>query len=182
MKKLIIALSLGLIIGMASTVSAQSETVEAIFSKFNIIINGEYKELQTDPLVYQGTTYVPLREIGNLFGYDVTYKADTKTIELNQSETNVLNGNEGTQNESQPTDEPQEVEEEPMEENQDELPRLEWVEGQISFYETQIFGIKSILEKNISDEKKEEFRQTLSEYESKLEQLQQLKQQLESQQ
>ena len=65
--------------------AAVNNTVEAVFAKFNFVVNGEQKELEADPLVYQGTTYLPVRVVANMLGYDVTYKADSRTIELNSS-------------------------------------------------------------------------------------------------
>jgi hypothetical protein len=46
------------------------------------VINGEAKQLSTEPLVVKGTTYLPVREIAKMLGYDVTYRADSNTIEL----------------------------------------------------------------------------------------------------
>lgn len=80
MKKIMIGLVIGLIIGTASTAIASSEFVQAKFSKFNMVVNGTEVELESDPLVYQGTTYLPVRYILNLLGYDVTYLAETRTI------------------------------------------------------------------------------------------------------
>lgn len=87
MKKLVIGLIIGLIIGMSGTALASSETVQATFQKFKFIVNGVEKQLDADPLVYQGTTYLPVRVVSSLLGYDVTYKADSRTIELTQPTT-----------------------------------------------------------------------------------------------
>lgn len=38
--------------------------------------------METTPLVYDGTAYLPVREVGKLTGYTVSYKEDTQTIEL----------------------------------------------------------------------------------------------------
>lgn len=84
MKKLIIGLVLGVLIGSASvTLAAEGDEVTAIFAKFNLVINGQAKDLDEVPLVYNGTSYLPVRNLANLVGYDVTYKADNRTIELN---------------------------------------------------------------------------------------------------
>jgi hypothetical protein len=82
MKNFISGLILGLLIATASGVAANSEIV-AKFTSFNFVINGESKQLETQPVVVNGSSYLPVRELSNLLGYDVTYKADTKTIELN---------------------------------------------------------------------------------------------------
>lgn len=82
MKKFVAGLIVGLIIGTCGFTFAASETVQATFAKFNFIVNGEPKTLEADPLVYQGTTYLPVRVVSNMLGYDVTYRADSRTIEL----------------------------------------------------------------------------------------------------
>lgn len=73
---------------ITTPISAAVETVQATFAKFNFIVNGETKELEVDPLVYQGTTYLPVRVVANMLGYDVTYKADSRTIEFNNTVSN----------------------------------------------------------------------------------------------
>lgn len=73
---------------LGSSVTALAATdlvgteIKAVFAKFNLEINGQPKEFETLPLVYNGTSYLPVRDIANLIGYDVTYKADSRTIAL----------------------------------------------------------------------------------------------------
>lgn len=89
MKKIlamVIATCLGVIIGMTSSVFAsQSELVQATFQKMSLIVNGADKELKSDPLVYKGTTYLPVRSVFEMIGYDVEYDPATKTIKANES-------------------------------------------------------------------------------------------------
>jgi hypothetical protein len=83
MKKTVLALALGLTIGSAGTaIAATSETVQAVFAKFNFVVNGESKQLATDPLVVDGTSYLPVREVAGLLGYQLEYDADSRTIKL----------------------------------------------------------------------------------------------------
>ncbi|MNC33416.1 hypothetical protein D3C81_358400 [compost metagenome] len=99
----VLALCIGLIIGTATTTLAApvKEYVQASFEKFKIVVNGEEQSLDADPLVYQGTTYLPVRTVSNALGYDVKYLADTKTIVLDESldslgnETNSSSKQEG---------------------------------------------------------------------------------------
>ena len=87
MKKFIAGLVIGLLLATAGISFAAGEIIQATFAKFNFVVNGEAKTLETDPLVYQGTTYLPVRVVSNLLGYDVTYKADSRTIELVNNNT-----------------------------------------------------------------------------------------------
>ena len=82
-KHFVVGLIIGAFIVSPLTVSAKTlQKVEAYFAKFNFIINGEVKTLEVDPLVYQGSTYLPVRVVANMLGYDVVYRADSRTIEL----------------------------------------------------------------------------------------------------
>ena len=83
MKRTIFALVIGMLIGSAATAFAASDTVTATITKLRYIVNGEERDVQTEQLVVMGTTYLPVREVANMLGYDVTYRADSKTIEFN---------------------------------------------------------------------------------------------------
>lgn len=84
MKNFISGMIVMAVIGF-STISfaAIGDIVEAKFSQFTFMVDGEVKELEADPLSYQDTTYLPLRTVANMLGKDVVFQADTKIIELN---------------------------------------------------------------------------------------------------
>lgn len=82
MKKLIAALALGMLIGSATTALAAPDVVEATVAKFKFLVNGEEREVKTEQLVVMGTTYLPVREVANMLGHDVTFRSDSQTIEL----------------------------------------------------------------------------------------------------
>lgn len=77
----------GLIVGLLLTTGAfaSSEQIQARFADFKLSINGEQKTLQTKPLVHDGTSYLPVRDIGEVFGYKVDYDSKTKTITLDNT-------------------------------------------------------------------------------------------------
>jgi hypothetical protein len=62
--------------------AAVGDKVEAIFAQFNFIVNGVTVGLDESPVVINGNSYLPVRSISNALGYDVTYKADSRTIEM----------------------------------------------------------------------------------------------------
>ncbi|NQX69773.1 copper amine oxidase N-terminal domain-containing protein [Paenibacillus alba] len=83
MKKVIFAFSLGLLIGSATTaLAATNETVQATVTKFVIKVNGTEKALQTSPIVVDGRSYLPVREVAGLLGAEVNYDDATRTISL----------------------------------------------------------------------------------------------------
>lgn len=85
MKKIILALVAGMLIGSTSVAfAANNHSVEAFFEKFNFKVNGKEKKLKTDPLVVDGTSYLPVKELSEMMGYEVKYDEPSKTIMLNQ--------------------------------------------------------------------------------------------------
>lgn len=90
MKKilLVFAVALAFCLGIGAASVAQKVTAE-ICPHFTVIADGE-KQTFTDangtevyPLVYNGTTYLPVRSIGNLMGKNVGWDSATSTITLN---------------------------------------------------------------------------------------------------
>jgi ABC-type antimicrobial peptide transport system permease subunit len=81
---MILATCLGAVIGMTGSVFAsQNELVQATFQKIKLIVNGEDQQLSSDPLVYKGITYLPVRSVFDAVGYEVNYDPSTKTINAN---------------------------------------------------------------------------------------------------
>lgn len=81
MKKIVLAVAASALIGTTSVAGAAPavKTVKATIKYFNYVVNGQTK-LTADALVFNGTTYVPIREAASLFNYDTTYNGATKTI------------------------------------------------------------------------------------------------------
>lgn len=83
MKKLIIGLVAGIMIGSMGTALA-AESVQAVFAKFNVVVDGEQKQLKTDPAVINDRSYLPVADVAGLLGYDVQYVAESRTIKLDK--------------------------------------------------------------------------------------------------
>lgn len=88
-KKLISGFIAGVLIMIGGSVIASSDAVGAVFAKFNVVINGNKVELQNEPLVLNGTTYVPLRELSNLLSKDVNYEVKSRTISISDQKQTV---------------------------------------------------------------------------------------------
>jgi hypothetical protein len=50
---------------------------------FNIVLDGKPVKLEGAPLIYDGSSYLPLKELGNLLGANILWKGETKTIYIN---------------------------------------------------------------------------------------------------
>ena len=87
MKKTFLTLCAGILIGLygstaAGAIASVSDKVEATITRYIYIVNGEEKTIDVDPIVIQGTSYLPTRAIANLLGYDVTYHAETSPNDI----------------------------------------------------------------------------------------------------
>jgi uncharacterized cupredoxin-like copper-binding protein len=93
MKKLIrtfATLLIGMALGASTLAAAAPQTVQAVLTKFNIVVNGEKQELKNTPVVIQGSTYLPVREVASLLDADLTFDSKAQKIELNtKGETKV---------------------------------------------------------------------------------------------
>ncbi|KUP24928.1 stalk domain-containing protein [Paenibacillus sp. DMB5] len=91
MKKAIIGLAAGMLIGSAGmAAAATTQTVQAAFAKFTISINGQKQSLKSDPLIYNGTTYLPVREVSNLLGYTLEFDNSSKSIDLSKGGNSAM--------------------------------------------------------------------------------------------
>lgn len=103
-------LAIGLIVGALLMVSTSAfatvqEKIEAYFAEYTITVNGEAVDLEDSKIIVrEGTTYLPVRKISNILGYDVTYFADVREIALNNTNpdptTDNQTGSEETSNEA----------------------------------------------------------------------------------
>lgn len=70
--------------------AAIGDSVQAVFASFNYVVNGESKNLDEPVLVHDGNSYLRTTQVMNMLGYDVTYRADSRTIEFNKLESTPL--------------------------------------------------------------------------------------------
>lgn len=92
MKKIFLGFLIGLILSMTSVVFAGNE-ITAFFTNFNFIVNGETKQLDKQPILVNGSSYLPVRAVAEMLGYEVIYHGDTQTIEFNSKYNDDKNDN-----------------------------------------------------------------------------------------
>lgn len=77
-----------LVMGAAPAAYAKVANMDipVMFNNIKIVVDG--KELKTDkePFIYEGTTYLPVRAVGEAVGKNVTWDADSKTVILGETE------------------------------------------------------------------------------------------------
>lgn len=77
-----------LVMGAAPAAYAKVANMDipVMFNNIKIVVDG--KELKTDkePFIYEGTTYLPVRAVGEAVGKNVTWDAASKTVVLGETE------------------------------------------------------------------------------------------------
>jgi|GEM_PF-5357530 len=56
------------------------ESINVVMNSVNVRINGE--ELESESILYNGTTYLPLRKVAESVGKDVTWNQETMTADI----------------------------------------------------------------------------------------------------
>ena len=79
MKKILsIIISLTLI--ASGTPCANAETIDVTLNSVNLVVNGE--SIQTPNILWNGTTYVPIRAVSESLGCDVSWYDSTRTADI----------------------------------------------------------------------------------------------------
>lgn len=76
-KKVLFTMTLILAFTIAINADSITQTIEVTLNSINLTVNGEIVE--ADTILYEGTTYVPLRTVSEMLDKDVTWDATTKT-------------------------------------------------------------------------------------------------------
>ncbi|MDO4301126.1 MAG: stalk domain-containing protein [Clostridia bacterium] len=69
------------------TFASGTQTIEAIFGKIKLVVNGQ--NINNETLLYNGTTYLPIRAIGEAIGAEVAYDAKSYTATLTTPSASV---------------------------------------------------------------------------------------------
>lgn len=104
MKKFVIGLLVGIALTISGSVFAEDglEKITAYLRKdLPIKLDGQQLKLQNPPIVYDGSTYVPLRELSGIVGVGVEWNDKTQTVELSSKSTsNMTISTEGNEQQS----------------------------------------------------------------------------------
>lgn len=88
--KTVVTLGVGMIIGSATLAAAAPSTIQAVISNFKVVVNNEQANLKNAPIVSDGVTYLPIREVAGLLDADVKYDAKNKQINLDSKGDNAV--------------------------------------------------------------------------------------------
>lgn len=104
MKKQAKGFLMGLLVATLLMNTAVGETVkksiEVVYNSVNLIVNGE--KVNADNILYNGTTYVPLRSIAEMLGKEVGWDQETNTASIDDKTGIPVEGNEKVSKEGPP--------------------------------------------------------------------------------
>ena len=66
------------------------ETIIVNFNNIRVAVNGTLTNTEYEPFVYQGRTFLPVRDVANATGFDVTWEDATNTVHLTSRTGNVV--------------------------------------------------------------------------------------------
>ncbi|MDF2614072.1 MAG: copper amine oxidase N-terminal protein [Clostridia bacterium] len=91
-KKLCLVLGLGIALsGVFVQGASITKTLKAVYSNIAISYNGQIKKLSAEPFTVKGTTYIPLRAIGEIIGADVRWANNTIYIDNQNTSSTYTN-------------------------------------------------------------------------------------------
>ena len=93
---------IGVLIGcmlMATPVLADSilTKIDVVLNGINVQVDGE--DVQVESILYNGSTYLPMRKVAELVGKDVNWTQETKTANIIEK-TEIKEGEDGMSNET----------------------------------------------------------------------------------
>lgn len=74
-------ISATILFGTLTVGASTNATIDVVFDAIRVVAEGRTVE---NTILYDGTTYVPLRQAGELFGKEVTFNAETKTAYIGE--------------------------------------------------------------------------------------------------
>ncbi|MCL2841358.1 MAG: stalk domain-containing protein [Defluviitaleaceae bacterium] len=65
------------------------ETITVNFNNIRIAVNGQHIQTEFEPFIFQGRTYLPVRDVADAMGFDVTWEDATNTVHLTSRNLSV---------------------------------------------------------------------------------------------
>ena len=70
---------------------AVQEAIIVNFNNIRIVVNGQQVQTEFEPFIFQGRTYLPVRDVADAMGFDVTWEGTTNTVHLTERTNPTLN-------------------------------------------------------------------------------------------
>jgi len=86
-----VILTLILVTAIPAFARVAQETATVNFTNIRIAVNGRQVQTEQNPFIFQGKTYLPVRDVAEAVGFDVTWEAATNTVHLtSRASTNAV--------------------------------------------------------------------------------------------
>ncbi len=90
-----LALCTGMVTGTALAANTVYKNIRVQYCGIKLVVNGapvtpkDANGSTVEPFIYNGTTYLPVRAVGNALGQDVSWNGSTKTVYIGMNETDT---------------------------------------------------------------------------------------------
>ena len=90
-----LALCTGMVTGTALAANTVYKNIRVQYCGIKLVVNGapvtpkDANGSTVEPFIYNGTTYLPVRAVGNALGQDVSWNGNTKTVYIGMNETDT---------------------------------------------------------------------------------------------
>jgi len=79
---------LSIITAIPAFARVAQETITVNFNNIRIAVNGQIVQTEFEPFIFQGRTYLPVRDVANAMGFGVTWEDATNTVHLTAGAAN----------------------------------------------------------------------------------------------
>lgn len=84
----ILLIILALMLSAITFAAGTKTTIEVLMNSINLTVNG--KKVDADTIVYNGTTYVPLRATAEMLGKEVGWNQETQTASIDDKKADTI--------------------------------------------------------------------------------------------
>lgn len=90
-----LALCTGMVTGTALAANTVYKNIRVQYCGIKLVVNGapvtpkDANGSTVEPFIYNGTTYLPVRAVGNALGKDVSWNGNTKTVYIGMNESDT---------------------------------------------------------------------------------------------
>lgn len=89
-KVLLLVIIVSMLVSIVAVAGGWKQNIEVEFNSVNLEVNGT--NVDADNILYNGTTYVPLRRTAEILGCDVGWDGNTNTAKITQYDDNYVIG------------------------------------------------------------------------------------------
>lgn len=92
------AVAASLVVGGTTSAFAKAskENISVSYNNIKLVVDGKTVNTSNEPFIYNGTTYLPVRAVGEALGKNVSWDGSTNTVTIGNSASNSSSTNTST--------------------------------------------------------------------------------------